>query len=231
MLDLGAYDSSSEEEDTQAPLQSKQTTTQQPIAPAQIDQTDKAQLSELNAQKQEQQPIPESKSPSGPVLGPASGPAPPPLDSAQLPNNQPSGPSSPYSTSRALVQDLTLPPVPNMDIPPSPPGSPNPAANAKFEHFLSLKKQGVHFNSKLASSSSLKNPSLLKKMMEHAGINEQSQYNTSLSTELWDPSSLPEWGFKEELLRVQQDARQKLDEKNAAGQRSSVEFVSGSGAK
>jgi hypothetical protein len=190
-----------------------------------------AQLSELNAQKQEQQPIPESKPPSGPVLGPASGPAPPPFDSAQLPNDQPSGPSSPYSTSRALIQDLTLPPVPNMDIPPSPPGSPNPAANAKFEHFLSLKKQGVHFNSKLASSSSLKNPSLLKKMMEHAGINEQSQYNTSLSTELWDPSSLPEWGFKEELLRVQQDARQKLDEKNAAGQRSSVEFVSGSGAK
>lgn len=118
-----------------------------------------------------------------------------------------------------------------MDIPPSPPGSPNPAANAKFEHFLSLKKQGVHFNSKLASSSSLKNPSLLKKMMEHAGINEQSQYNTALSTELWDASSLPQWGFKEELLRAQQDARQKLDEKNASGQRSAVEFVSGSGAK
>ncbi|CAI7638780.1 unnamed protein product [Penicillium pancosmium] len=233
MLDLGAYDSSSEEEDKQAPLQSKQTTNEPPIAPAQIDQADKAQISELNAQEQKQQPIPESKPPSGPVLGPASGPAaPPPLDSAQSPGDQPSGGrSSPYLTSRALIQDLTLPPVPNMDIPPSPPGSPNPAANAKFEHFLSLKKQGVHFNSKLASSSSLKNPSLLKKMMEHAGINEQSQYNTSLSTELWDPSSLPQWGFKEELLRAQQDARQKLEEKNASGQRSAVEFVSGSGAK
>ncbi|KAJ6155043.1 hypothetical protein N7470_005609 [Penicillium chermesinum] len=48
--------------------------------------------------------------------------------------------------------------VPNLDIPPSPPGSPDPAANAKFQHFLSLKHQGVHFNAKLATSSSLKNP-------------------------------------------------------------------------
>ncbi|KAJ5974001.1 hypothetical protein N7481_011211 [Penicillium waksmanii] len=195
MLNLGAYDSSSEEEDTQAPLQSKKTTNEPPIAPTQIDQADKAQQTGLNAQQQKQQPIPESEPPSGPFLGPASGPAPPPpLDSAESPGDQPS-------------------------------------ANAKFEHFLSLKKQGVHFNSKLASSSSLKNPSLLKKMMEHAGLNEQSQYNTSLSTELWDPSSLPQWGFKEELLRAQQDARQKLEEKNASGQRSAVEFVSGSGAK
>lgn len=64
-------------------------------------------------------------------------------------------------------------------------------------------------------------------MMEHAGIDEQSQYNTSLPSDLWDVSNLPAWAFKEELLKVQQDARQKLEEKNAAGQRSSIEFVSG----
>lgn len=142
-----------------------------------------------------------------------------------------SGLSSPFSTTRALIHDLTLPPVPNLDIPPSPPGSPNAAANAKFEHFLSLKKQGVHFNAKLASSSSLRNPSLLKKMMEHAGIDEQSQYNTSLPSDIWDVSNLPKWAFKEELLKVQQDARQKLEEKNAACQRSSIEFVSGAESK
>lgn len=164
--------------------------------------------------------------PNGPVLGPASGPA--PMSQTQSPDGpSASGRSSPFSTTRALIHDLTLPPVPNLDIPPSPPGSPNAAANAKFEHFLSLKKQGVHFNAKLASSSSLRNPSLLKKMMEHAGIDEQSQYNTSLPSDLWDVSNLPAWAFKEELLKVQQDARQKLEEKNAAGQRSSIEFVSG----
>ena len=164
--------------------------------------------------------------PNGPVLGPASGPA--PMSQTQSSHGpSASGRSSPFSTTRALIHDLTLPPVPNLDIPPSPPGSPNAAANAKFEHFLSLKKQGVHFNAKLASSSSLRNPSLLKKMMEHAGIDEQSQYNTSLPSDLWDVSNLPAWAFKEELLKIQQDARQKLEEKNAAGQRSSIEFVSG----
>lgn len=141
------------------------------------------------------------------------------------------GRSSPFSASRALVHDLTLPTVPNLDIPPSPPGSPNPAANAKFEHFLSLKKQGVHFNAKLAGSSSLKNPSLLMKMMEHAGIDEPSQYSTSLSPELWDVSTLPPWGFKEELLRAQQEARQRVEDKQSSGQRSSVEFVAGSDSR
>lgn len=135
------------------------------------------------------------------------------------------GRTSPFSASRALIQDLTLPPVPNLDIPPSPPGSPDPAANAKFEHFLSLKKQGVHFNAKLASSSSLKNPSLLIKMMEHAGIDEQTQYNTSLPVEVWNTYTLPPWAFKEELLRAQQEARQRMDDKKTSGQRSSIEFV------
>ena len=162
--------------------------------------------------------------PEGPVLGPAA------IDMTPLSEDKPStsGRSSPFSASRGLIQDLTLPPVPNLDIPPSPPGSPNPAANAKFEHFLSLKKQGVHFNAKLASSSSLKNPSLLKKMMEHAGINEQSQYDSSLPAGLWNPSNLPKWGFKEELLRTQQDFRKQSEEKKASGQRSSVDFVPGS---
>jgi hypothetical protein len=161
---------------------------------------------------------------AGPVLGPSS------MDMAPLPEDkQPtSGRSSPFSASRALAQDLTLPPVPCFEIPPSPPGSPNPAANAKFEHFLSLKKQGVHFNSKLASSSSLKNPSLLTKMMEHAGINEQSQYDTSLPVDVWSTAHLPQWGFKEELLRIQQELRKKMEQKNALGQRTSVDFVSGS---
>lgn len=138
---------------------------------------------------------------------------------------------SPFSTSRALIQDLTLPPVPNLDIPPSPPGSPDPAANAKFEHFLSLKKQGVHFNTKLASSSSLKNPSLMQKMMQHSGIDEQAQHETSLPAELWDTSALPQWGFKEELLRTQQDMRNKTEAQNASEPRSSIQFVSGSEAK
>jgi hypothetical protein len=130
------------------------------------------------------------------------------------------------STSRTLIHDLTLPPVPNLDIPPSPPGSPNLSANAKFAHFLRLKKQDVHFNEKLAGSASLKNPSLLNKMMEHAGIDGQAQYSSSIPTELWDISSLPNWGYKEELLKVQKESNAKAEEKRQKGQRAMIDFVS-----
>lgn len=160
--------------------------------------------------------------PVGPVLGPSQ-PQGPHIASG----SSSEGPSSPFSTSLALIHDLTLPPVPNLDIPPSPPGSPDPKANAKFAHFLSLKKQGTHFNEKLAGSSSLKNPSLLKKMMSHAGINDEAQYSTSLPPDLWDMSNLPKWGYKEELLQTQQEIRRKMEEKRLPGQRDSIEFVSG----
>ena len=166
---------------------------------------------------------PADAEPAGPVLGPSH---PPTQDAHMKDEPLPDRISSPFSTSLAVIHDLTLPPVPNLDIPPSPPGSPNPAANAKFAHFLSLKKQGTHFNEKLAGSSSLKNPSLLQKMMDHSGIDEQAQYSTSLPLDLWDMSSLPEWGFKEQLLKTQQEIRQRTEEKRQAGQRDSIEFVS-----
>jgi hypothetical protein len=137
------------------------------------------------------------------------------------------GRSSPFSTSRGLIHDLTLPPVPDLDIPASPPGSPDSAMSTKFSHFLSLKKQGVHFNEKLSGSSSLKNPSLLIKLRQHAGIDDEEQYATSLSSGIWDISLLPEWGYKEELMKSQQTTRHRLEEKmKASGQREFIEFAS-----
>ncbi|OOQ86080.1 hypothetical protein PEBR_24266 [Penicillium brasilianum] len=233
MLGLDAYGSSSEDEVEIKPTPQSQSMRekQPPVVPKQAVQDNKpAPAAQPEHQPQKQSNTAINEAPNGPVLGPASGPA--PVNQTQsLEGPSTSGRSSPFSATRALVHDLTLPPVPNLDIPPSPPGSPNAAANAKFEHFLSLKKQGIHFNAKLASSSSLRNPSLLMKMMEHAGIDEQSQYNTALPLDLWDVSNLPKWAFKEELLKTQQEARQKQEEKNSAGQRSSIEFVSGTDAK
>ncbi|KAI4209640.1 MAG: hypothetical protein LQ351_007440 [Letrouitia transgressa] len=84
----------------------------------------------------------------------------------------------PYSSKQALMRNLTLPLIPILDIPPSPPGSPPPGIEQKFEHFIELKKQNVHFNHKLASSSALKNPMLLKNLMNSAGLNETDQYST-----------------------------------------------------
>ncbi|KAI4157831.1 MAG: hypothetical protein LQ342_007975 [Letrouitia transgressa] len=85
---------------------------------------------------------------------------------------------TPYSSKQALIRNLTLPPIPSLDIPPSPPGSPPPNIERKFENFIELKKQNVHFNQKLASSSALKNPMLLKKLMKSAGLEETDQYAT-----------------------------------------------------
>lgn len=157
-----------------------------------------------------------------PMVGPSR-----PVEHTSSPANETpsqSRKSSPLSSTRALIRDMTLPPVPNLDIPPSPPGSPDPTSSKKFEHFLSLKKQGVHFNEKLASSASLRNPSLMSKMMEHAGIDDKAQYATSLPTNLWDVSALPSWGFKEELQRSQQNVRRKLEERRPA-QREAIDFV------
>lgn len=134
-------------------------------------------------------------------------------------------PQSPYSTDRAIIRDLTLPTVPNYDIPSSPPGSPDASANAKFKHFLSLKQQGVHFNEKLAKSSALKNPSLMQKLMAFSGIDEDAQYATTLPKDLWDPNGFPEYAYKEELAKSQKEIRKKHEEKKARGQRDTVDFV------
>jgi hypothetical protein len=133
--------------------------------------------------------------------------------------------TSPFYVSRGMIHDLTLPPIPNLDIPPSPTGSPDPTATRKLSHFLSLKSQGVHFNEKLSTSSSLKNPSLLIKLRQHAGIDDHEQYAASIPADVWDYSSLPDWAYKEELLKSQQATRLQIESKKVAGKRDSVEFV------
>ncbi|KAH6997859.1 HCNGP-like protein-domain-containing protein [Ilyonectria sp. MPI-CAGE-AT-0026] len=155
------------------------------------------------------------------------GPSLPPVGEPLINEEDPSGqtPSSPYSANRALLRDLTLPSVPNMDIPPSPPGSPQPGANKKFDQFLELKKKGVHFNAKLEQSSALKNPSLMDKLMTFVEINEGNQYSTTLPTDLWDPTGFPEWAFKDKLRRsVEKFAKEKEAEK-ASGGRTAIDFV------
>ncbi|KAL4808573.1 HCNGP-like protein-domain-containing protein [Aspergillus unguis] len=215
MLGLGNYESSSEDEAEKQPSPNKK----QELRPSQVEasqtQNDNSQQASLVQTTPQQTTL--DQEPSGPVLGPT-----------HEENGVSDATDGQSSTSRLLIHDLTLPPVPNLDIPPSPPGSPNPSANAKFAHFLNLKKQDVHFNDKLASSVSLKNPSLLKKMMEHAGIDEQAQYSNSLPSDLWDTSTLPSWGYKEELLKVQRELNAKAEERKSKGPRDTIEFVSDS---
>jgi hypothetical protein len=178
-----------------------------------------------SAQPAQTQPQLESDAPLvGPVLGPMD-PSDAPM--VELPeDDQDVPPQSPYSANRALLRDLTLPTAPSYDIPPSPPGSPNQSTNARFKHFLDLKKQGVHFNEKLANSSTLKNPSLMQKLMDFSDIDEAGQYSTTLPKDLWNPNAFPEHAYKEELAKSQQKILKRKEDEKLRGQRESVDFVS-----
>jgi hypothetical protein len=103
------------------------------------------------------------------------------------------------------------------------------STNSKFKHFLELKKQGIHFNEKLAKSSALKNPSLMQKLMDFADIDEAGQYATTLPKDLWNPDGIPGYAYKEELAHSQQKIRKKKEDEKAKGQRESIDFVPATG--
>ena len=161
--------------------------------------------------------------PSGDFIGPTL-----PIADTSADDEAIISPLSPYSAARSLIRDLTMPTNPNLNIPPLPPGSPPPGVDKKLSHFRELKKQGIHFNEKLARSSALKNPSLLGKLMDTAGVSAAQQYDTTLPNDLWAPSSFPPWAFKEELAKSQQEILKKKEEERARSQRESIEFVSAS---
>lgn len=138
---------------------------------------------------------------------------------ASTPHADQPAPSSPYSASRSLIHTLTLPTVPNMDIPPSPPSSPSQitsqaALTAKFDKFLELKrKKGIHFNARIADSHALKNPPLMDKLLVFVGVGVEfddgsidgvEQYATTLPSELWDPAAFPEWAYRGPLRKSQE---------------------------
>ncbi|KAI1489545.1 HCNGP-like protein-domain-containing protein [Biscogniauxia mediterranea] len=178
----------------------------------------------------------------GPQMGPAAGPSFPPLEEADdipeeagaaasasasapdllLPPLPP--PGSPYSANRALLRDLTLPSVPNMEIPASPRGvSPPPATSRKLEHFLELKRKGVHFNARLADAPAMRNPALADKMLAgFAGLPDRDHYRTVLPPDLWDPvAAFPRHAFREQLRRSQTEIAQA----RARAKGAPVEFV------
>ncbi|KAF1929560.1 uncharacterized protein M421DRAFT_123858 [Didymella exigua CBS 183.55] len=158
--------------------------------------------------------------PPGPVNGPAQGPTvlPP------APENDPAAdpPGSPYTSSRAIIQNLTLPTVPNFDIPPSPPGSPPQRATKKFTQFLELKKNGQHFNQRLEGSSVLRDPGHSQKLMDFAGISEEEQYASTLSDDLAVPTVFPPWAYAEELRASQKTILKTKEQKQSGAPR---EFV------
>lgn len=98
--------------------------------------------------------------------------------------------------------------MPDLDIPPSPPGSPtahDDQLTQKFTQFLSLKKQGVHFNNKIGSSAALRNPSLTDKLLGFVDVDRKSAYANTLDKAVWDPEVFPRTSYKEQLRQSQID--------------------------
>ncbi|KAK3718877.1 hypothetical protein LTR37_004793 [Vermiconidia calcicola] len=138
-------------------------------------------------------------------------------------------PLSPYTLNRQRLHNLTMPPVPNFSIPDSPPPPSSPddvaalaATTKKFNRFLDLKRTGTaHFNARLQSTPSLRNPSLLPKLMEFAGISLEDSYRSTLSAEARGlPVRWPEECYVENL--VKENERR---EKKRVKERERVEFV------
>ncbi|KAJ4321773.1 hypothetical protein N0V94_002740 [Neodidymelliopsis sp. IMI 364377] len=162
---------------------------------------------------------------SAPVSGPAQGPtvSPPPVEDTSADDV---APGSPYTSNRATIQNLTLPTVPNFDIPPSPPGSPPQRATKKFAQFLELKKKGQHFNQRLEGSSVLRDPGHSQKLMDFAGISELQQYASTLSEELAVPTLFPRWAYVEELRASQKQMLKAKEQDRSKRPREAIDFVS-----
>lgn len=143
-------------------------------------------------------------------------------------NGAPSASQLSSNATRAALWNLTMPTVANLDIPPSPPGSPPPAMSQKVSQFLELKKQGTHFNEKLARSSAIKNPSLLGKLMTFAGLDHSEQYATTLPIDIWNPHGFPSWAYKDELAKAQKEAQKKREEDRTRSGRGAADFVAAS---
>ncbi|KAK1764710.1 hypothetical protein QBC33DRAFT_196131 [Phialemonium atrogriseum] len=208
----------------------------------------------------------------GPVMGPALGPSLPPSTSSTTtpntttaittplaplpepdadldPDAQPQDPPrSPTSAARALLRDLTLPAVPDMDIPLSPPRPASlDALNARLETLLEMKRRRgdlapAHFNARLAGSGALRNPALMDKLLGFAGVGAAAgdgdgdgegvllaagQYATTLSAGVWDPAAFPAWAARAPLRRAQERAQRERER----GRGEAVDFVPAGGSR
>ena len=138
-------------------------------------------------------------------------------------------PLSPYAEERQHIRELTMPIIPDFSIPPSPPLPPADSEEAeklaattkKFDRFLELKKQGVHFNDRLKSSAALRNPSLLPKLLEFAGISEEEACASPLPEDAGGvPLKWHEAWYAENLMKACEKS-----EKKKRAERDGIDFV------
>ncbi|KAK5084067.1 hypothetical protein LTR70_008059 [Exophiala xenobiotica] len=135
----------------------------------------------------------------------------------------------PSMSERDQLRYLTQPSHPMASLPPGPTSEADSTVTAKFKRFLELKAKGVHFNQDLAGKSSFKNPTLFASLLERSGLLAESQYASTLPSDMFSIDILPPWAYKEQLLKSQQTLTAELEAtrkaQSAAGKRT-IEFAS-----
>lgn len=83
----------------------------------------------------------------------------------------------------------------------------------------------MHFNERLSQSSALRNPGLLAKQMDFAGISQEDQYASSLADGIAIPTEFPEWAYADKLVAAHSKIAKKREEERVKVQRETVDFV------
>lgn len=167
--------------------------------------------------------LPSSEDRQGPMVGPSK-----PIESTSADYEDGDVEDSVPMSERDMLHYLTQPSHPMTSLPPEPTEDADPAVTAKFKRFLELKSKGIHFNEDLASKTSFKNPNLFASLLERANLPSQAQYSSTLPSDLFDLNSFPDWAYKENLLKSQQEINAELEatkkSQSAVGRRS-IEFA------
>jgi len=220
-LGLGGYSSSEGEEDVATETVPRQVSSTTSVHSVVVALTPTSQKPALEPNEDEER----NKVPS--VAAP--GPAPKPSDPTSTPPpelEEDTSPSSPYTRARSQVRNLTMPPGPDFDILPSPPGSPQANSTKKSTQFLSYKKQATHLNERVLRSSALRNPELPKKLTEFAEISQKNQYKSSLPMTTAVRTQYPESAHADQLTKAHKKIAAER-ESEQKGKRSRLDFVAG----
>ena len=71
-----------------------------------------------------------------------------------------------------------------------------PSLQAKVEQWTRLKEQGMHFNEKLVSTQSFRNPSIMSKLIDFMGLTE---YGSNYPKHIFDPQGFSRDAFYQVL--------------------------------
>lgn len=162
----------------------------------------------------------------GPLLGPSLGPVAGPSAESKmgpaaeeiahtsekrgLDEDDNEEPLSPYSKRMNRRRELTMPPVPNFDIPPPPQQAAPLAVERKFLNFLKIKRRGMHLNQNLEAKHEFKDPEFMDKQLKFLGLNQETQYNCTLSKDALD-MDWPESAYHDKyaaLVKAEMEARE-----------------------